>query len=65
MFIIYLSIALTVVGLTQVFPYSVDVAGLSTSDLLNSIQDDEETIRNPTESGNLVEYTIASGYIAW
>ncbi|MDY0129588.1 MAG: hypothetical protein RBR63_05325 [Methanosarcina vacuolata] len=46
------------------FPYSSDIAGLSTSDLLNSIQEDEETIRNLTESGNIVEYTVASGYIA-
>jgi len=27
-FMVFLSIALTVVGLTQVFPYSVDVAGI-------------------------------------
>lgn len=62
---IFVSIALTIVGLTQVFPYSVDVAGLSTSDLLNSISEDENTIRSLTESGNIVEYAVASGYIAW
>ena len=64
-FMVFISIALAIVGFTQVFPYSVDVAGLSTSDLLNSIQEDEETIKNLTESGNIVEYAVASGYIAW
>jgi hypothetical protein len=62
---VYISIALAIVGLANVFPYSVDVAGLSTSDLLNSIQEDESTIRSLTESGNIVEYAVASGYIAW
>lgn len=64
-FMIFFSIALAIVGLANVFPYSVDVAGLSTSDLLNSIQEDEETVKNLTESGNIIEYTIASGYMAW
>lgn len=64
-FMIFISIALAIVGFTQVFPHSVDVAGLSTSDLLSSIQEDENTIRSLTESGNIVEYAIASGYIAW
>lgn len=64
-FMVYISIALAIVGLANVFPYSVDVAGLSTSDLLNSIQEDESTIRSLTESGNIVEYAVASGYIAW
>ncbi len=65
LFMVFFSIALAIVGLANVFPYSVDVAGLSTSDLLNSIQEDEETIKNLTESGNIVEYAVASGYIAW
>lgn len=64
-FMVFISIALTIVGFTQVFPYSVDIAGLSTSDLLKSITEDENTIRSLTESGNLVEYAVASGYIAW
>lgn len=62
---VFVFIALTIVGLTQVFPYQVDIAGLSTSDLLSSITEDENTIRSLTESGNIVEYAIASGYIAW
>lgn len=64
-FMVFVFIALTIVGLTQVFPYQVDIAGLSTSDLLSSITEDENTIRSLTESGNIVEYAIASGYIAW
>jgi len=64
-FMIYTSIALAIVGLSQVFPYSVDIAGLSTSYLLNSLQEDQETIKNLTESGNIVEYSIAVGYMGW
>lgn len=64
-FTVYISIALTVVGLTQVFPYAVDVSGINTTDLLNSIQEYENTIKSLTESGNIVEYTVAVGYIAW
>lgn len=64
-FMVFISIALTIVGFTQVFPYSVDIAGLSTSDLLKSISEDEEIIKSLTESGNIVEYAVASGYIAW
>lgn len=64
-FMIYLSIGLTIVGLTQVFPYSVDVAGISTTELISSISEDEETIQNLTASGNIVEYAIATGYMAW
>jgi hypothetical protein len=62
---VFVSIALTIVGLTQVFPYAVDIAGLNTSDLLNSITEDENAIRNLTESGNIVEYAVAAGYVAW
>lgn len=61
----FVSIALTIVGLTQVFPYAVDIAGINTSDLLNSITEDENTIRSLTESGNIVEYAVAAGDIAW
>lgn len=64
-FMVYISIALTVVGLTQVFPYVVDVAGLNTTDLLNSVQEDENTIRSLTESGDIVEYAVAVGYMSW
>lgn len=64
-FMVYVSIALAIVGLANVFPYSVDVAGLSTSELLNSIQEDENTIRSLIDSGNIVEYTVAMGYMAW
>lgn len=64
-FMIFVSIALAIVGLANVFPYSVDVAGLSTSYLLNSITEDKETIKNLTESGNIVEYAVAVGYMGW
>jgi hypothetical protein len=62
---IFISISLTIVGLTQVFPYSVDVAGISTAELMNSITEDENTIKNLIESGNIVEYAIATGYMTW
>ncbi len=64
-FMVYISIALAIVGLANVFPYQVDIAGLSTSELLNSISEDENIIKSLTESGSIVEYAVASGYIAW
>jgi|GEM_PF-2596820 len=64
-FMVFVSIAFAIVGLANVFPYSVDIAGLSTSELLNSITEDENTIRSLTESGNIVEYSIAAGCMAW
>jgi hypothetical protein len=62
---IYLSIGLTIVGLTQIFPYSVDVAGISTTELITSISEDEATIQSLISSGNIVEYAIAAGYMGW
>ena len=64
-FMLYMSMALTIVGLTQVFPYSVDIAGVNTNDLINSLTEDEQTIKNLTESGNIIDYAIATGYMGW
>lgn len=64
-FMIFMSMSLTIVGFTQVFPYSVDVAGISTTELISSLSEDKQTIRSLTESGNIVEYAIAVGYMGW
>lgn len=60
-----MSISLTIVGLTNVFPYSVEIVGVNTSDLMTGVSSDITTIQGLINTGNPLEYTIAVGYLLW
>jgi len=62
---LYMSIALTIVGLTNVFPYEVSVAGVDTGELMAGIASDWADIEGLITAGNPLEYTLAAGLLAW